>query len=143
MKRLQKFAAVSMIAALTGTGLPAMAAQGRYDAHDRGRTQYVSANDRNHRDWNSNRNGDHRQEVRQDRNRGYDVRYAPAPVYERGYYDQRSHDGRTAVIIGGSAAAGALIGAAAGHGQGAIVGAVIGGIAGAAISAAANGHSRY
>lgn len=143
MKRLQKFAAISVMAALTGTGVPAMAAQGRYGVHNRGGAQYASASRRDHHDWSRDRDRNHRQDIRQDRNRGYDFRRSPAPVYERGYYDQRSHNGRTAAIIGGSAAAGALIGAAAGHGQGAIVGAVIGGIVGVAASAAADQHHRY
>ncbi|MGH9640191.1 MAG: hypothetical protein ACRD3Y_09030, partial [Bryobacteraceae bacterium] len=124
MKRFQKFAAVSVLAALMGAGVPAMAAQGRYGDHDRGRAQYVSSSQRNDHNWNDHRNRDRRNDYRQDRERAYVPAYLPAPVYERGYYDRRGHDGRTAAIIGGSAAAGALIGAAAGHGQGAIIGAV-------------------
>lgn len=141
MKRFQKFAAITAMAALTGTGIPAVAAPAPHGGHDREAVQYARGNHR-----------DHRSNVRQDRDRGYVSGYMPAPVpapvygrgyYDGGYYDQRSHDGRTAAIIGGSAAAGALIGAAADHGQGAAVGAVIGGIVGVAASAAANHHDRY
>ncbi|HEX7361484.1 MAG TPA: hypothetical protein VF283_13425 [Bryobacteraceae bacterium] len=133
MKHFQRFAALTVIAALAGTGVPAMA-QGRYDVHNRGQVQYASRGHRDSHDWNNNRNRNDRRDVRYnpDRNRGY-----------RDYYDQRSHNGRTAAIIGGSAAAGALIGAVAGHGQGAIIGAVIGGIVGVAASSAADQHHRY
>lgn len=145
MKRFQKFAAITAMAALTGTGIPAVAAPGPHDSHDRRVVQYAHPNHRDHR-------SDSRQNFRQDRDRGYVARYAPAPIpapvyvrgyYDRGYYEEPSHNGRTAAIIGGSAAAGALIGAAADHGQGAIVGALIGGVVGVAASAAANEHGRY
>ena len=179
MKRIQKFAAVNVIAALIGAGIPAMAAQDGHDVYTRGGMQYQSAGHRGNQEWNDNRNRgsrndggwnrdrrdydrrDDRRGYRDDRGYGYGYRdnggygysYAPAPVYLAapayggpvydGYYYDRNHDGRTAAIIGGSAAAGALIGAAAGHGQGAVIGAVIGGFAGAAASAAADHHHRY
>lgn len=165
MKRIQKFAAVNVIAALIGTGIPAMAAQEGYDAHHRGGVQYQSAGQRGDRHDNDGRNRNVRNDNRRDYDRGYrddrsyrddrgyrDDRsngysYAPAygePVYNDGYYDRdhRSHDGRAVAVIGGSAAAGALIGAAAGHGQGAVIGAVVGGIAGAVVNAAADHHHR-
>jgi hypothetical protein len=150
MKRIKKFAAINIIVALLGTGIPVLAAQNGYG--DRGRAQHESADHRDSRD-NQNRNVRNDNRGDQDRDRGYvDNRgygygyaYAPAPVYVQPapVYVDRSHDGRTAAIIGGSAAAGALIGAAAGHGQGAVIGAVVGGIAGAAASEAANHHDRY
>ncbi|MEJ7608611.1 MAG: glycine zipper domain-containing protein [Bryobacteraceae bacterium] len=49
----------------------------------------------------------------------------------QGYsYYNRNRAGRSAVYIGGGAAAGAVIGALAGHGPGAASGAVAGGIGG-------------
>lgn len=165
MKLIQKLVAVNVIAVLMGTGIPAMAAQNGHDVHDRGGMQYQSADHRGNRDWHDNQNRNVRNNDRRDRDqrdygrqgyedRGHGYGYVPAPgyqpapvyrgpVYDNGYYYDRSHDGRTAAIIGGSAAAGALIGAASGHGQGAVIGAVIGGIAGVAASAAANHHDRY
>jgi hypothetical protein len=160
MKRIRNYAAVTVIAALIGSGIPAMAAQHGENGYNRGGMRYEAADhrsdrDRNNNRWDSDRRGYDRRDY--DRgsgyNRGYSYGYAEAPVYEPapvyggpvyddGYY-RRSHNGRTAAIIGGSAAAGALIGAAAGHGQGAVIGAVIGGIAGAAASAAANHHDRH
>lgn len=155
MKRIQKFAAINVIVALLGTGIPVLAAENGHG--DRGGTQYESADHRGNRDGRDNQNRNFRSDNRRDRDRGHgyvDDRiygYAPAPVYQPApvyvrpapIYVDRSHDGRTAAIIGGSAAAGALIGAAAGHGEGAVIGAVVGGIAGAAASAAANHHDRY
>lgn len=73
--------------------------------------------------------------------RGYERSYAPAyrdSGYRNygnrnygysGYRDERSA-GKSAAIIGGSAAAGAVIGGLAGGGKGAAVGAVAGGIGG-------------
>src|SRR4051812_49157324 len=154
MIRIQKFAAVNVIAALVGIGIPAMAAQDRYGVP--GRLQYESADHRSEHQWNDDR--DHHEYHRRNGgfgyrdHRGYGDAYAPAyeaapeyggPAYNGGYYDDRGHEGRTAAIIGGSAAAGALIGSAAGQGKGAAIGAVIGGIAGAAASAAADHHHRY
>jgi len=46
-----------------------------------------------------------------------------------GYYSQRSH-GKSAAIVGGTAAAGAIFGALAGGGKGAAIGAVVGGLGG-------------
>jgi hypothetical protein len=166
MKRIQKFLAVNIVGVLIGTGIPAMAAQGGHDGYNRGGTQYESADYRGNRDRNESRmhnvqndrrdrdrgsydRRDHGRGYRADRGDGYG--YAPVyqsapvyrgPVYNDGYYDNRSHNGRTAAIIGGSAVAGALIGAAAGQGQGAVIGAVIGGVAGAAVSAAADHRHR-
>lgn len=146
MKRIQKFVAVSVMGALIGAGVPAMAAEHGHDAHGRAAVQAQSARSRSDRGWNNDRNRYRANDDRWNRDRGYV--YAPAPVYsgpvyDYGYYDQRTHNGRTAAIIGGSAAAGAVIGAAVGHGQGAVLGAVIGGIAGTVASAAANHHDRY
>jgi hypothetical protein len=170
MRRIQKFAAINLIAALVGAGIPAMAAQDGYDVHNRGGMQHQTADRRGDNQWNNNGNRDSRNNNRVDRDRhdydrrgdnrgygedhGYAYGYAPAPVYQPapvyvgpayndGYYYDRTHNGRTAAIIGGSVAAGALIGAAAGHGQGAVIGAVVGGIAGAVASAAADHHHRY
>jgi hypothetical protein len=170
MKRIQRFAAVNVIAALMAAGIPAMAAQHDNDVHNRGGMQHQSADQRGARGWNGNSNRNIRSDDSMHRerrdygsnyrdDRGY-VAATPvysAPVYSRpvysngyydsgyydsGYYDNRSHNGRTAAIIGGSAAAGAVIGAVVGHGQGAAIGAVVGGVAGAIASAAADHHDR-
>jgi hypothetical protein len=53
--------------------------------------------------------------------------YQPAPVYQA--HNKRSF-GREALIVGGSAGAGAAIGALAGGGKGAGIGALSGGVAG-------------
>ena len=155
MKRIQKFVVASVIAVLAGTGIPAMAAQDRHDVYNRAGIQYQAADQRGNREWSENRNRDYRDHGGRDRasshrdDRGYDYISAPVyqtapvysgPVYADGYYSDDSHNGRTAAIIAGSAAAGALIGAAAGHGEGAVIGAVVGGIAGTAASAAADHH---
>ncbi len=153
MKRIQKFVAVNAMAALIGAGVPAIAAERGHDDHGRSEIQSHPADHRGDRAWNNDRgrhyeNDDRgRNDNRRDYDRGYV--YAPAPVY-RGpvydngyYYDRDTHNGRTAAIIGGSAAAGAVIGAAVSRGQGAVLGAVIGGLAGTVASAAADRPDRY
>ena len=62
--------------------------------------------------------------------------------YDHRDYDRNHHAGRSVAIIGGSAAAGAVIGAAAGHGQGAALGAIIGGVAGVVADQAVRSHDR-
>jgi hypothetical protein len=125
MKRIQKFAAINVIAALVGTGIPAMAAQNGHDIYNRG-MQYRSGDHRGGRQSNDNRNREFRNDDRggrgsrdydgRDRGRDYGYGYAPAPVYQsapvysapvydNGYYYDRTHNGRSAAIIGGSAAA--------------------------------------
>jgi Ni/Co efflux regulator RcnB len=184
MKLIRNYVAVTVIAALIGTGTPAMAAQDGADVRNGGGMRYQSADHRGDREWNDKRSRELRNDNRSDRDRrnydrsnydrsnydrsnydrsnydrhdydrgsrydrGYSYGYAGAPVYSEPVYDdgyqyRRTHNGRTAAIIGGSAAGGALIGAAAGHGQGAVIGAVIGAVAGAAVSAAADHHDRY
>ena len=59
---------------------------------------------------------------------------------DRYYYDRNHHDGRSAAIIGGSAAAGAVLGAAAGQGKGAAIGAIVGGVAGVIADQAVRHH---
>jgi hypothetical protein len=152
MKRVLRFAAVNILGlALFAAGMPLEAA-----AHN-GSDQWQSTRGANYD--GGRRQSDVRDNYRQDArdNRGYrEVRPNwgdPAPVYatpnyyangyaypEGGYVYPQEHAGRTAAIIGGSAAAGALIGAAAGHGQGAVIGAVVGGIAGAIASQAVQHH---
>ena len=155
MKRIQKFLAVNVVAALIGAGVPAIAAERGHDTHGRSEIQSHVSERRGDRDGNNDRNRHYENDNRRDRSRDDNRRdydrgyiYAPAPVYrgpvyDNGYYDRDTHNGRTAAIIGGSAAAGAVIGAAVGHGQGAVIGAVIGGIAGTVASTAANQHDRY
>ena len=61
---------------------------------------------------------------------------------DRYRYEERyePHRGRDAAIIGGSAAAGAVIGGLAGHGTGAVVGAIAGGLVGAVADHAGEHH---
>jgi hypothetical protein len=122
MKRVLRFAAVNILGlALLAAGTPLSAAP---------------------------QDGDGRWQRNDDRNAG---RVYVAPNYYAngyaypagGYYYSDGHAGRTAAIIGGSAAAGALIGAAAGHGEGAAIGAVVGGVAGVIASQAVNHHDHY
>lgn len=155
MKRIQKFVAVNVMAVLIGAGVPAMAAERGHDMHGRSEIQSHQADRRGDRDSHNDqsryrRSDDRWDRARKDNRRDYDrgYVYAPTPVYrgpvyDTGYYDRDTHNGRTAAIIGGSAAAGAVIGAAVGHGQGAVIGAVIGGLAGSVASAAANHHDRF
>jgi hypothetical protein len=91
-----------------------------------------------YRGYNQNtyyhRGGDYRDGYYGDR--GYDSgRYD-----DHYYYDRDHHAGRSAAIIGGSAAAGAAIGGAAGRGQGAAIGAIIGGVAGVVADQAVRHH---
>jgi len=122
MKRVFRIAVLSIFTlALTAVAIPAQAAEhGYYREQDYRHARYVP----------SDRYRDH-----YDDNRYYDNR--------RGYYDRRdNHAGRSAAIIGGSAAAGAVIGAAAGHGQGAAIGAIIGGIGGFIADQSVRHHDR-
>ena len=61
---------------------------------------------------------------------------------DRYYYERNRHAGRSAAIIGGSAAAGAVLGAAAGSGKGAAIGAIVGGVAGVVADQAVRHHDR-
>ncbi|HMJ61821.1 MAG TPA: hypothetical protein VK493_08665 [Bryobacteraceae bacterium] len=118
MKRVFRIAVLSIFTlALTAVATPAQAAEhGYYREQDYRHARYIP-NDRYYD------------------NHYYDNR--------RGYYDHRdNHAGRSAAIIGGSAAAGAVIGAAAGHGQGAAIGAVIGGIGGFIADQSVRHHDR-
>lgn len=150
MKRIFRNSALSIIAlAATVIMMPAQAqswGQPNTGAWRGGATQQQAS-------WD--RNGAHN---RRDANKGYDRGnrrdhdyrggYVTSGTYVTpayGYYDgsygyRETRDGRSAAIIGGSAAAGALIGAAAGHGQGAVVGAVVGGIAGLIADQAVRHH---
>lgn len=81
MKRIQKFAAVNVLAALLGTGIPALAAQEGHDSFNRGAAQHVSVDHRV-----DNRDRDRPVVIRRDPVRTHvDVRgyaYVPAPVYQ-------------------------------------------------------------
>jgi hypothetical protein len=155
MKRVLRFAAVNTLGvAILAAGMPLQAA-----AH-RENNQWEGGNGaRNQSAWShpQQRDNNYRQDQRDDhgyredrpnwgdRDRG-EV-YATPNYYangygypEGGYVYRDGHAGRTAAIIGGSAAAGALIGAAAGHGQGAAIGAVVGGVAGVIASQAVRHH---
>jgi hypothetical protein len=64
-----------------------------------------------------------------DRDQGYRD-YRDDGYYGRDDYRYRRSPGRSAAIIGGSAAAGAVVGGIAGGGRGAAIGAAVGGIGG-------------
>ena len=117
MKRVFRIAVLSIFSlALANMAIPAQAAEhGYYREQDNRHAHYVP-NDRYHDRYS------------------YDDHYR--------YYDRDSHAGRSAAIIGGSAAAGALIGAAANHGQGAAIGAIIGGIGGFIADQSVRHHDR-
>ena len=122
MKRVFRIAVLSIFSlALTTVAIPAQAAEhGYYREQDNRHAQYVPS-DRYQDRYYDNRHGD----------------------YDRGgYYDRDNHAGRSAALIGGSAAAGAVIGAAAGHGQGAAIGAIIGGIGGFIADQSVRHHDR-
>lgn len=172
MKRVLRFAAVNILGlALLAAGMPLEAAthngNGRWQGNGDTRSQsawtqpqrgdYNRGGDQrgdNYRAQDRDR-GDRDTRYRGDDRRGWGDRdggrayavpnyYANGYAYPQGgYYYSDEHAGRTAAIIGGSAAAGAVIGAAAGHGQGAAIGAVVGGIAGVVASQAVNHHDRY
>lgn len=173
MKRVLRFAAVNILGlALLAAGTPLTAApqdgNGRWQRN--GDTPYQSAWTQQSQRGDYGRGWDQRGDRYggHDRDRGYrDTSYRGddrrgwgdrdggraygGPTYytngyaypDRGYKDSDGHTGRTAAIIGGSAAAGAVIGAAAGHGQGAAIGAVVGGVAGVIASQAVNHHDRH
>jgi hypothetical protein len=159
MKRVLQHAMVSILGvALMAAGAPLEAAS--YSAHEAGsnggaRVQNVAwhggqdTGREQHDQYRGRADGYARQDYR---HRDYD-RGAWAGDYGRsyyangyaypadGYYYGESHDGRAAAIIGGSAAAGAVIGGAAGHsGESAVIGAVVGGIAGAIANQAVQHH---
>jgi hypothetical protein len=134
MKRVFRIAVFSIFSlALAAIAIPAQAAEhGYYRDQDNRHAEYISG-DRYQDRYYDNRRQDYDRGGNFDR-RGY---------YERGgYYDRDNHVGRSAAIIGGSAAAGAVIGAAAGHGQGAAIGAIVGGIGGFIADQSVRHHDR-
>lgn len=80
------------------------------------------------RDRCDNRN-DYENSYYGDRDRGYRD-YRDDGYYGRDDYRYRRSPGRSAAIIGGSAAAGAAVGGIAAGGRGAAIGAAVGGIGG-------------
>ena len=72
--------------------------------------------------------------------RDYHDGYYGGRYDDRYYYQRNHHDGRSAAIIGGSAAVGAVLGAAAGQGRGAAIGAIVGGVAGVIADQAVRHH---
>jgi len=60
-----------------------------------------------------------------------------------GYYRSRRSPGRSAAIVGGSAAAGAIFGALAGGGKGAAIGAAVGGLGGLIFDQASKDRHRH
>jgi hypothetical protein len=157
MKRVLRFAAVNILGlALLAAGTPLSAApqdgNGRWQRNGDTRSQSAWTQPQRGDSYRGH-DGDHG--YRYDDRRGWgdrdDTRVYAAPNYYAngyaypagGYYYSDGHAGRTAAIIGGSAAAGALVGAAAGHGEGAAIGAVVGGVAGVIASQAVNHHDHH
>jgi hypothetical protein len=129
MKRAFRIAVLSIFTlALTTVAIPAQAAEhGFYREQDSRHARYIP-------------NGRYDDDRYHAPARYYDNR---GGYYDRaGYYDRDNHAGRSAAIIGGSAAAGAVIGAAAGHGQGAAIGAIIGGLGGFIADQSVRHHDR-
>jgi hypothetical protein len=94
-----------------------------------------------------------RRDYRDDRY-AYQNSYHNAPSYSRyDYRDYRGHDryeyrdrhsgGESAAIIGGGAAAGAVIGGLTGGGKGAAIGALVGGVGGLVVDQATKDHGGY
>ena len=100
------------------TGLAAVLALSLF-----GSPQSVAARDRC-----DNRNG-YENSYYRDHDRGYRD-YRDDGYYRDGDYRDRRSPGKSAAIIGGSAAAGAVVGGIAGGGKGAAIGAAVGGIGG-------------
>lgn len=71
-----------------------------------------------------------------------DYGYRDNRYYDGDYYRAHRSAGKSAAIIGGSAAAGAAFGAIAGGGRGAAIGAAIGGIGGLIYDSATRNHDR-
>jgi hypothetical protein len=112
MKRIQKFAAASVMAVIMGAGSPVMAAQDRSNVYNDRGAQHQSVDPRRTGQSNNNRSDDQRWNrdgrYRNDRGYGYAPVYESAPIYAGPVYDNyytASHEGRTAAIIAGSAAA--------------------------------------
>lgn len=84
MKRIQKFVAATVMAALIGTGIPAIAAERSHDTYGRSEIQSHDADHRGDRDWNNGRNRHYRNDDRdrKDNRRDDDRSY---------YYDRDAH----------------------------------------------------
>jgi len=142
MKGLAKLAAVTVIGAVLGSGVPTLAGQDTYGHSYRsayaGRNGYGTEEGRGRQ--SEPRSRWHEDDYSQRAAYSYAPRgtYGNAPAYDP-YYG-RTHHGRDAAITLGAAAAGALIGGAAGNARGAAIGAIVGGIAGAVASTAADHH---
>jgi len=123
-----------------------------------GLPQIAAAHDNN--DRNVYNNGAYQSSYYRDYDRGY--AYPPPPVNYRnygyagagyrdnyyyggdyGYYRSDRSPGKSAAIVGGSAAAGAIFGALAGGGKGAAIGAAVGGIGGLILDQATKDRHRY
>ena len=139
MKNILKKAAVAVLS--IGLSAPLLPAQNPYGGY-RGGDHYSTASWRDGGRDRDHRGGDRNRDYRRDeyRDRG-SYGYARESYYDRGRYDDRDrHAGRSVAIIGGSAAAGALFGAAAGDGKGAAIGAIVGGIGGLIADQAVRSH---
>jgi hypothetical protein len=80
------------------------------------------------------------------RSSGYQTYSSPSYGYrtnDYGRYPEYRSPGASAAIIGGSAAAGAVVGGIAGGGKGAAIGAVAGGIGGVVIDQATKPRNNY
>jgi len=98
--------------------------------------RYNYSYDRGDRDQGYRYHNDYRDNHNDYRDNRYGYR-------DEGYrYDDRRYDraGRSVAVVGGSAAAGAVVGGIAGGGKGAAIGALIGGIGGLIIDKATDHH---
>lgn len=144
MKSFQwKQRGLAAILAASLIGLPQVAAAGdRHDGYDHNSGAYASPYRGNNGYAYSQPRADYRDRgyyTGSNRDRYSDDRYY-GPGYG-GYYEQSP--GKSAAIIGGSAAAGAVFGALAGGGKGAAIGAVVGGLGGLIVNQATRDHHRY
>lgn len=102
-------------------------ARDRYDKERSSRRTYSRASDYGYNGRNT-QYGDYRSGAYRNRTAGYrDYEYSDDRY---GDYRETRSTAKSAVIIGGSAATGAVVGALAGGGKGAAIGAAVGGVGG-------------
>ena len=132
MKRIAAAAATLAMGVTLSTGIAQAQEPGRYSTALRPVASSSAPEKHNGREWKDSRR-DVRGIARSQRERGRDRNDDRDRVYDRDerYEDDRSW-GKSAIIVGGSAATGAGIGGIVGGAKGALIGAAIGG-GGAAI----------